>query len=269
MRNRLMGGGPRGGSAVTRLIPMLFAAALVVSPPARADAGDTALIRQARATLDAVASRDGPGVVALIARGDKVMFREERGRANIELGVPVAAGDTFRIASVTKMFTAALVLKLSEQGKLSLDDRLAQYLPDFPGAQGMTLRQLLSHTSGVSDIVHDLQPGFSRRDVDTATLVGEIAKRPPDFAPGAGWAYSNSGYILLGAVIEKVTGQPWHAVIAAQLLQPLGLTHIRYGDASALLAQPIAGMIDEHVPHHAGDDGQEVSPITPASPGTG
>lgn len=215
----------------------------ILIPPgaALAQSRDAEIVRQAEALLEQTTAADGPGAAMLVARGDDVLFRRARGLADIELGVPLAPDQTFRIASVTKIFTAATVLKLAEQGRLSLDDPLARHLPDFPGADGFTIRQLLNHTAGVSDIVSDLQPGFLRRDLTTDVVVAEIAKRPPAFAPGARMAYSNAGYILLGAVIEKVEGKPWHVVLDERLLQPLGLTGTRYGTDGPIVPGRVSG----------------------------
>lgn len=210
--------------------------AAVLSPPS-----DAAVAQAARKALEQSVAANGPGAVVLIAKGDRVMYRDARGLAQLELGVPLSAYHVFRIASVTKVFTAATVVKLAEQGKLSLDDPLAAHLPDFPRAGEITLRQLLNHTAGVSDTDVDPQPGFPRRVVDTATLVAEIRKRPLDFPPGTRWSYSNAGYVLLGAVIEKVIGGPWHAAAQELLAQPLGLRDTRYGDESALIARRVAG----------------------------
>ena len=220
----------------------LLAAIAISNTVAAASVSNATIARQAQRVLDrVVALTDGPGAVVLIARGDAVIFRAARGSAQIELAVPLAADDAFRIASVTKMFTAATVLKLAELGKLAIDDPLIKYLPDFPEASRITLRELLNHTSGVSDVVKDPQPGFSRRDVDTDTLVAGIRARPLDFPPGTRWAYSNSGYILLGAVIEKATGQPWHVALRTYVLDPLRLEHTQFGAQDPLIAKRVAG----------------------------
>jgi D-alanyl-D-alanine carboxypeptidase len=176
----------------------------------------------------------------LIARGNEVIVRMARGRADIELDVPLSPAHAFRIASVTKIFTAATILKLAEAGKLSLDDALAVHLSDIPEA-GITIRQLLNHTAGISDVAGDPQPLSGRRDIDRAIRLAEIRKRALDFPPGTRWSYSNSGYILLGAVIEHITGEPWHATLQKQLLAPLRMTHTRYGDNSMLIAGRVAG----------------------------
>jgi D-alanyl-D-alanine carboxypeptidase len=204
---------------------------------------DNLIAQRALQILNEATADAGPGAVTLIARGDNILFRRAKGRANIELGVKLTPDQVFHIASVTKMFTAALVLKLAETNKLSLDDPLSRYLPDFPNAELISIRQLLSHTAGISDraVTSNAQPGFSRRDVDIALLVSEIAKRPLNFAPGTNQAYSNSGYILLGAVIEKITGGHWYDSLREQLLGPLMLTRTRYGTASTVINGRVAG----------------------------
>src|SRR5262245_30949466 len=119
----------------------VFTAACWVSLVMASPVSNRTIAKEAQQALEHVATMDGPGAVVLIAQGDTVVFRGARGRADIELGVPLSADQVFRIASVTKMFTAATVIRLAELGKLSLDDPLAKYFPDFPSAGQMTLRQ--------------------------------------------------------------------------------------------------------------------------------
>ncbi|WP_299174733.1 serine hydrolase [uncultured Brevundimonas sp.] len=213
---------------------------------AQTPARDAAIAEAADTAIEGfVGSPDGPGAAILIARGDQVFYRAARGRAELELGVELSPDQVFSIASITKTFTAALVLRLAQDGRLSLDDSLSTFLPTFPGAEQITVRQLLSHTAGLSDKTApaDIQPGFSRRDLSTAALVAEIAKRPLAFAPGRRQAYSNAGYILLGAVIEAVTGLPWHVAMHDQLLEPLGLSQTRYGLAATIIPGRVRGYV--------------------------
>jgi D-alanyl-D-alanine carboxypeptidase len=177
----------------------------------------------------------------LIGRGDKVIYRGVRGMANIELGVPLKSDQTFRIASITKMFTAATVLKLEAAGKLRLDDKLSSYFPEVANAEIITLRELLNHTAGVSEKPKQPIAFTSRRDLTTAQQVAEIAQRDPAFSPGARFSYSNSGFILLGAVIEKVTGKPWHTVVADELLTPLQLRQTHHADSATIVPGRAAG----------------------------
>jgi D-alanyl-D-alanine carboxypeptidase len=227
---------------------------------------EATIAQQAQRALDQAATVDGPGVAVLVTKGDTVLFRGARGRADIELGLPLTTDNVFRIASVTKTFTAAMVLKLARDGRLSLDDSLAKYLPDFPNAAGITLRELLNHTAGISDITQDPTPGFMRRDVDDATMLAEIRKRKPLFAPGTGWAYSNAGFILLGIVIENVTGEPWHEALRKQLLEPLGLKHTGYGDNALIIPGRAAGYTTDS-PGHQVANASFISMTVPSSAG--
>lgn len=243
------------------LITPLFASAVVASSTA-----DAEIARATDKLLEQVVVEDGPGAAMLVARGNKVIYRKARGRAEIEFDVPLSPDHVFQIASVTKMFTAAMILKLADSQRLSLDDFLALYLSDFPNAERITLRQLLNHTAGISDIVKEPQPGFSRRDVDTAMLIAEIRKRPLNFEPGTRWSYSNAGFILLGAVIEKITGSPWHDAIDKQLLEPLGLKHTRYGADPTLIKGRVAGYTSDGKAHTVSNAGF-ISLTVPAAAG--
>ena len=150
------------------------------------------------------------GVAVAVLRDGKLVFAKGYGRANLELAAPVSTKTVFRIGSLTKQFTAAGVLLLAEQGKLKIDDKLSLYLPNFPRANEVTLRDLLDHTSGIHNFTEG--PVIDKISTSGATvkeLVADIAGQSPlyDFDPGTGWWYSNSNYALLGAVIEKVSGE--------------------------------------------------------------
>jgi CubicO group peptidase (beta-lactamase class C family) len=248
-------GNPVRRAAVKRSVRiqlMLMAAIVAVIPLAASPADDTAIVSRVDALLARTVRSDGPGAVVLVARGDDVIVRRARGRAQIELGVPLSADHVFRIASVTKMFTAASILKLAEAGKLSLDDTLATHLPGMTEAGRVTIRQLLTHSAGI--------PEGPRKGTDRAARLAEIGARPLAFEPGTKWSYSNSGYILLGAVIEKVTGQAWDRTLQQQFFDPLQLTRTRYGDNAALIDGRAAGYTTE------GREVRNVVPIDSAIP---
>lgn len=238
----------------------LAAGAAVASPPSNAT-----VVREAQKVLDRIPA-NGPGAAVLVAQGKQVIFRRARGRAEIELDVPLSPDHTFRIASLTKIFTAASILKLAETGKLSLDDSLARYFPDMPDAGRITIRQLLNHTAGISDVASDPRAGSARRESDRPARLADILKRPLNFAPGTRWSYSNAGYILLGAVIESVTGEPWHAVLKKQFFQPLGMSHTRYGDMSVLIPGRAGGYTTDS-PNREVRRVEFVSPTVPDSAG--
>src|SRR5690554_3883192 len=194
--------------------------------------------RYATALLEeAYPDAGGPGAAVLVARGDEVLFRGARGMASVELGVPLSADHVFRLASVTKQLAAAGVLKLAEDGKLSLDDPLAKFLPDYPGGDAVTVRMLLDHTSGIRSYtsIPGVMEGPIQRDLSTAQLVDTFKDEQPDFAPGEDWRYNNSGYVLVGAVIEEASGQPWHAYLGQVLFEPLGMAHTGYGNQAERL----------------------------------
>ncbi len=180
---------------------------------------------------------DGPGAAVLVARGDTVLFRGAHGKANIELGVALTADQVLRIGSVTKQFAAAGLLKLIEDGKLGLDDPLSKFLPDYPNGAKITVRQLLDHTSGVRSYtdIGGIMDGPIRMDLSTAKLIASFKDRPADFAPGERWAYNNSGYVLVGAIIEAVSGKPWHVQLDESLFVSLGLKQTRWGADDALI----------------------------------
>ncbi|HUD43481.1 MAG TPA: serine hydrolase domain-containing protein [Dokdonella sp.] len=206
------------------------------APPDAAEVAEVAAYAE-RVMREAVPDPDGPGLAVLVARGEEILYRGARGRASIELGVALSPDHVMRIGSVTKQFAAAALLKLVDEGRAALDDPLARYLPDYPNAQAITLHQLLDHTAGIANYT-DL-PGYMdapiRRDLTTAELVAVFAHEKPDFAPGEKWAYSNSGYVLVGAVIEAITGKPWHAYLTEAVLAPTGLADTRYGADAAVI----------------------------------
>lgn len=223
-----------------RLLRALAALALGLGPWAgsaavasdRAPAAATSeLAPRIEQMLAARVAADGPGVAVLVARGEVLLYRGARGLASIRHRVPLSPDHVFRIGSVAKQMTAAAVLAQADAGRLSADDPLARFLPDFPGAAGITLGQLMDHTAGVANLSD--QPGYLdgevRLDRSTAELIARFRDLPPDFAPGTAWRYSNSGYVLLGAVLEQLGGRPWHEAVAA-LTAPLGMSHTAWGD---------------------------------------
>jgi CubicO group peptidase (beta-lactamase class C family) len=210
-----------------------------------------ATIRAQPARLDSVVSAavsagDFAGVV-LVADKGRVVYERAAGEANREWHVPNTVDTRFRIASTTKQFTAALVLRLVEDGKLRLDGRVVDYLPDYPRPQGerVTLRHLLTHTAGLPDYPH--LPGFyeheAAREHTTAELLALFDSLPLAAEPGAKWDYSNSDYVVLGAVIERVTGQRYADALRARLLDPLGLRDTGYDEGGPILERRAAGYL--------------------------
>ena len=202
-------------------------------------AGPARLAPGVEAKIDATVQQDVAagrvaGVAVAVLRDRKLLFVKGYGRANLELAAPVNAKTVFRIGSLTKQFTAAGVLLLAEQGKLKIDDKLSLYLPNFPRASEVTLRDLLDHTSGIHNFTESpIVDKISTSGATVDELVADIAGQSPlyDFKPGTGWWYSNSNYALLGAVIEKVSGKTWGAFMKAEIFDKLGMADTAADDA--------------------------------------
>jgi len=174
----------------------------------------------------------------LVADHGKVIYKKGFGPANMEWNIPNEPDTKFRLGSITKQFTAALILQLVEQGKIKLDGKVSDYLPDYRKDTGarMTIHQLLSHTSGVPN--YTAQPGFfaniSRNPFKVDDFVKKYASGDLEFEPGAKFNYSNSGYFILGAIIEKVTGKPYEKVLQEKILDPLGMKNTGYDHSGTI-----------------------------------
>ncbi|TWT22352.1 serine hydrolase [Luteimonas marina] len=204
-------------------------------PDAAAAPSKTEVAAFAKRAVEGNCVADAPGMAVLLARGDEVLYRGACGRASLELDVPLSPDHVFRIGSVTKQFAAAAALKLAEDGRLSLDDPLSKFVPGYPGGDKVTVRMLLNHTSGIrsyTDIGEIMSGTGIMKDLSTAQLIDSFKDQKPDFAPGEGWHYNNSGYVLLGAVIEAASGKSWHAYLDEALFKPLGMAHTGYGNAA-------------------------------------
>ncbi|MEE4305069.1 MAG: serine hydrolase [Wenzhouxiangella sp.] len=220
---------------MNRIAAGILAAAFVAAT-GLAKAGEDFADR-ARDVLESIYTDQTPGAVAVVSRDGEVVFNEAFGMASLELDVPMETDHILRLASVTKQYTAAAILALVQDGKLALDDPLSKFLPDFPVGD-VTVHQLLNHTSGIksyTSIEGYMTDDRIRRDLSTEELVAVFADEPVDFAPGESWSYNNSGYVLLGAIIEQVTDQPWNEFIRERLLAPLDIDSTdAYADTTVL-----------------------------------
>jgi CubicO group peptidase (beta-lactamase class C family) len=180
----------------------------------------------------------------LIADRGKPVFRKAYGPANREWNVANTPQTVFRIGSTTKTFTAAAVLRLAEQGKLSLDDPIAKFYPAAPAAwASVTLRHLLTHSSGIPNYVeiNGFIRGPARLRSSPDDLIALVRDQPLQFPPGADFHYSNTGYVLLGQVIEKVSGQRYADYISEAFFKPLGLDHTAYDDFADVVPKRASG----------------------------
>ena len=209
----------------------LTLALLLASTPASAIA--PGFKAKADALLANAYAADGPGAAVIVTENGKTIYAAGRGMTDVERKAPITPATVFRIGSITKQFTAATILRLAEQGKLSLDDPLSKFLPAYPApGSTATVRQLLNHTSGV--MPYTAIPGFmveanTNKPYTTEQLIAVFKDIPPPAKPGESWAYNNSGYVLLGAIIEQVTGKSWDKAVGDLVIRPLRLNSIRTG----------------------------------------
>jgi len=165
---------------------------------------------------------DLPGMAVLVARDGKIVFQDGFGFADIDRRIPVTAETRFRIGSVSKQFTAAAILRLADEKKLSLADPLDKFFPGFP--DGVTLHHLLTHTSGIHSYTDKPEfMGRVTRPIKPDELIDWFRKDPPDFAPGAAFHYNNSAYFLLGEIVAKVSGKSFDVCLREMFFKPLGM----------------------------------------------
>ena len=181
-----------------------------------------------------------PGVAIAVVRGGEVLRQQGYGYANVELNVPVTADTIFQSGSMGKQFTAAAVMLLVQDGKLNLDDPIARYFPGTPPAfRAITVRHLLTHTSGIPDYTTD---EFDyRRDYTEDALLRLAFAQKLEFAPGSRWNYSNTGYAMLGFLIHKVSGRFYGDVLHDRVFVPAGMKTTRIISEEDIVANRAAG----------------------------
>ena len=187
---------------------------------------------------------------ALVAENGKVVYKGGVGLANMEWNIPNTPDTKFRLGSITKQFTATVILQLVEQGKIKLDGKLSDYLPDYRKDVGnkVTIHNLLTHTSGIPS--YTSQPGFfenvSRNPYKVDEFVKKYASGDLEFEPGSKFVYDNSGYFLLGAIIERVTGKPYEQVLQENIFNPVGMKNTGYDHHDTIIAKRAAGYVKTH-----------------------
>ena len=200
------------------------------------------LTRQIDSLLEQAYTPEGPGAAVLLAKDGETLYRRAMGLANLELAVSLSPEMVFQIASLTKPFTAQAILMLAEAGQLTVTDPVSKFLPDCTHLASITLEHLLTHTSGLVNYV-ELPEWWvvHRQDLAVNELIALFKDRPLVSAPGVRWAYCNSGYALLGAVIEAISGQSYAEFVEQRLLAPLGMRQSAYENLSRVLAGRVTG----------------------------
>jgi CubicO group peptidase (beta-lactamase class C family) len=207
----------------------------------------TALVQNIDSRLDQivqsyVSNKQFMGTV-LIARGNDVLFSKGYGSANLEWAVPNTPSTKFRLGSVTKQFTAASILLLEERGKLKVDDPVKKYLPEAPAAwDKMTIFHVLTHTAGIPNFTSFADyPSSEPFSTTPEKLVARFRDKPLEFQPGEKWNYSNSGYVLLGYLVERISGQTYEKFVQENIFTPLGMKDSGYDSNSAVISHRASG----------------------------
>ena len=188
-----------------------------------------------KVAADALAKTGVPSASVAVVKDGQIAYLKAYGTAKLEPSTPAATSMRYSIGSISKQFTAAATLLLQEEGKLSLDDKVGKYIPDLTRANEVTIRQLLSHTSGYQDYWPQdyVMPGMLK-PITAQAIMDAWAKKPLDFDPGTKWQYSNTNYVIAGVIIEKVSGMPLMEFLQKRVFAPLGMTSVSDIDKARL-----------------------------------
>ncbi|MEO0895197.1 MAG: serine hydrolase [Bacteroidota bacterium] len=194
--------------------------------------------QQADQLLTELFPADGPGGTAIVAQKGEIIYHKAFGKANLELDVDMQTDYIFRIGSVTKQFTACAILRLMEEGKLSLQDPVTKFIEDYPThGYEITVEHLLTHTSGIFSYTQlekwDMEE--KKRDFTPLEMIDYFKSENMDFAPGTQWKYNNSGYYILGHIIEKLSGKSYAEYIETEFFEPLGMKNSMYDNFSNII----------------------------------
>ena len=206
------------------MIRYLFPLALIAAPAAAQELSPAETAKIDTAVAESLKATGVPSASVAVVRGGRLVFAKAYGQQ--APGWRSARAEApYQIASVSKQFTAAALLLLQRDGKLSLDDKVSQYFPDISGAGQITIRQLLSHTSGLQDYwPQDYSFAAMEKPTTPQAIVDRWGKKPLDFDPGSQWQYSNTGYVVAGMIAEKVGGAPLFDQLQRRVFKPLGIT---------------------------------------------
>lgn len=193
--------------------------------------------------------KNGPGGEFLVAKAGVIIYQKSFGKANLELDVDLASENIFQIGSITKQFTAISILILEEKGKLSVNDPVSKYIPDYPMGDKITIHHLLTHTSGIKDFtkMKSLRD-ISQKEMTPKMIVDFFKNEPVDFTPGEKFAYNNSGYVVLGYIIELVSGETYEDFIQKNIFDKAGMTKSFYASDTKITPKRAYG-------YHKREDG--------------
>jgi D-alanyl-D-alanine carboxypeptidase len=218
-------------------VPMLAVFVLAAHVAAGADAALEPPLRAAidAAARDALAATGAPSASVAVVRGGAIAYVQAYGSARLDPAEAARPAMRYSIGSVSKQFTATAILMLADEGKLSLDDPVGKFVPGLTKGDVVTIRQILSHTSGYQDYwPQDYVPPFMLQPTAATAILDRWAKKPLDFEPGAEYQYSNTGYVLAGLIVEKASGRPLLPFLTERIFRPLGMTSVANIDQERL-----------------------------------
>lgn len=192
--------------------------------------------------LSKIKDSEGPGGAFMVAQAGKPVYLKAFGQANLELGVPMETGLVFQIGSMTKQFTAVAILLLEQEGKLSIKDPISKYIPDYPNGGQITLHHLLTHTSGIKDFtkMKSLQQ-IANQEMSSRKMVDFFKDEPVGFLPGEKFDYNNSGYVVLGHIIEQVSSESYADFVENRIFNKIGMDNSYFATDRFLIPGRVDG----------------------------
>ncbi len=203
---------------------------------------DSLMVRVDFAVLQVLRKTGTPGASVAVIKNGEIVYLKAYGNAKLNPNVVATTDMRYAIGSISKQFTAASILLLEEEGKLSLDDPVSKWMPDLTGADEVTIRELLSHTSGYQDFwPQDYVPPMMLKPMPPQEILSRWAKKPLDFEPGTKWQYSNTNFVIAAQIVEKITNKPFFDFLKDNILKPLGLSSVVNFDKGKLTKEDPTG----------------------------
>lgn len=189
-----------------------------------------------------IKDKNGPGGVFMVAKKGEIIYQNAFGKANLELEVPLTTDYIFQIGSMTKQFTAVAIMMLQEQGKLNTNDVLSKYIPDFPSGDKIKIHHLLTHTSGIKDFTKMKSiKDIAQKEMSPKMMVDFFKNEPVDFLPGEKFDYNNSGYVVLGYLLEIISEMSYEDFIEKNIFQKIGMTQSLYATDRQVISKRAYG----------------------------
>lgn len=232
------------GQAPTLVATLVLFVALASAAPARQAATTAEIAARADAYFTALNASQRFNGAILLARDGKVIIKKGYGKANFEWDIPNTPSTKFRIGSITKQFTSMAIMQLEAAGRLSVDDPISKHLTDYPKpvADRVTIQHLLTHSSGIPSYTEPADYGTQMTlPFTVAQMIARFKDKPLEFEPGSRFKYDNSGYFLLGAIIEKVSGETYEAYLRDHIFGRLGMADSGYDRSNVILKNRAAG----------------------------